>query len=283
MPDGNSIIDIGKLAEPAKVLIEKISDAVGWVAKPYQIKRIASAEAEAEKIKAIAQIEVTEIQNRGLVRMIQIEGKKQENIEQITSKAFADLNPDAKPNEVDNEWIANFFEKCDTVSDAEMQSLWAKILAGESNKPGAFSKRTVNNISSLDKSEAHLFTTLCRFGWAIGTFTPLIYNIEDDIYKQNGISFSTLTHLESIGLITFNNLQGFIRRQLPQKFLITYYGTQVIVELPQNVSEMKIGNILLTKMGQELAPICGSQPIIGFVEYVKEYWKKENYMVKGTV
>lgn len=49
---GNSLIDLGKLAEPATKLIEKVSDAVGGIAKPWQIKRVASAEAAAAKIAA---------------------------------------------------------------------------------------------------------------------------------------------------------------------------------------------------------------------------------------
>jgi hypothetical protein len=279
MGDSVSLIDIGKLAEPAKVLIEKISDAVGWVAKPYQIKRVANAEVEAEKIKAIAQIELTEIQNRGLVRMIQIEGKKQENIEQITFKAFNDLKADAKPNEIENDWMANFFDKCETVSNEEMQGLWAKILAGEANKPGSYSKRTVNNIASLDKAEANLFTTLCRFGWMIGNVTPLIYNVKDEIYVKNGINFGVLNHLESIGLITFNDPSGYIRQELPKNFHVLYYGTPVAVSLPENVTNLKIGKVLLTKMGQELAPICGSTPVDGFIDYTKEYWKKQGFTV----
>ncbi|HLL76618.1 MAG TPA: hypothetical protein VK421_15295 [Pyrinomonadaceae bacterium] len=50
MSDGNSIVNLGDLTKPATVLIEKISDAVGGVFRPYQIKRLAHAEAEAEKI-----------------------------------------------------------------------------------------------------------------------------------------------------------------------------------------------------------------------------------------
>ncbi len=73
---GNSLINLGELAEPAKVLIERVSDAIGGIFKPYQIKRVAKAEAEAEKIKAVAQIEISDIQQRGLVRMIEVEAIK---------------------------------------------------------------------------------------------------------------------------------------------------------------------------------------------------------------
>jgi hypothetical protein len=46
MSDSNSIINLGELAKPATVLVEKIADAVGGLARPWQIKRVAEAEAE---------------------------------------------------------------------------------------------------------------------------------------------------------------------------------------------------------------------------------------------
>jgi hypothetical protein len=52
MGNSNSIINLGDLAKPATVLVEKISDAIGGIFKPYQIRRIAQAEGEAEKIRA---------------------------------------------------------------------------------------------------------------------------------------------------------------------------------------------------------------------------------------
>lgn len=39
-------------------------------------------------------------------------------------------------------------------------------------------------------------------------------------------------------------------------------------------NRLKTGQVLLTKIGQELAPICGSKPVEGFYEYVKEQWKE---------
>lgn len=280
MGDGNSLVNLGDLGKPAKVLIERVSDAIGGIFKPYQIKRVAKAEAEAEKIKAVTQIEISEIQQRGLVRMIEVEAIKQQNIEQITARAVNEIAEDAKPQDMEKDWISNFFDNCELVSDTEMQSLWAKILAGEANKPGTYSKRTVNNVSSLDKNEANQFTTLCRFGWMIGPVTPLIYDVTGEIYTKNGLTFSVLNHLDAIGLVTLQDLSGYVRQQLPKKFHVHYYGEAIQVELPDEAKGiMSLGKVLLTKMGQELAPICGSTPVNGFVEYVKEHWKKQGYIV----
>ena len=47
------------------------------------------------------------------------------------------------------------------------------------------------------------------------------------------------------------------------------------LEMPKDANnELETGKVFLTKIGQELAPICGSQPVEGFYEYVKEQWKQ---------
>src|SRR5690606_32256240 len=96
MSDGKSLINFGDLPKPATVLIEKVSSAVGVLYEPRRIRKKAEAEATAEKIKAIAQIEVSELQQRAIERMIFQESRKQENIEKITAQAAQDLPPDSK-------------------------------------------------------------------------------------------------------------------------------------------------------------------------------------------
>jgi hypothetical protein len=96
-----------------------------------------------------------------------------------------------------------------------MQSLWAKVLAGEANSPGTYSKRTVNFLGSLDKTDANLFTSLCGFGWGVGNIIPLIFDSREQIYNNQGINYSTLSHLDDIGLVSFNHLSGFRQMGLP--------------------------------------------------------------------
>jgi hypothetical protein len=49
---------------------------------------------------------------------------------------------------------------------------------------------------------------------------------------------------------------------------------------------LPIGKILITQLGQELATVCKSPGVEGFVEYVKEKWKKylpdENKIEPGS-
>ena len=275
MSNGNSIINFGDLSKPATVLIEKVSDALGGYFKPYQIKRIAKAEAEAEIIRAQAQIEVTDLQRRALGRFVIEEAKKQDNIEKITEKAIPQLGDTATPQDMEDDWVTNFFDKCRIISDEEMQSLWAKVLAGEANSPGKFSKRTVNILGDLDKRDAELFAALCRFGWYVGIFTPLIFDPQASIYNDTGLNFDALTHLDSIGLIQFGSVSGFKRTRLPKKFTVTYCGAPIVLTMEKDEgNELPIGRVLLSRVGMELVSVCQAPGVEGFVDFVKEKWKK---------
>ena len=284
MLEGNSLIKLGDISKPATVLIEKISDAIGGLFKPYQIRRVAQAEAEADKIRAVAQIEITDLQRRAMVRFFAEEAKKQNNMETVTSMALPEVTEQAKPDQVEDDWITHFFEKCRLIADAEMQRLWAMILAGQANSPGTYSKRTVEVLSDLEKADAVLFTRLCSFGCDIGGFAPLIYDIDHSIYTDHGINFMVISHLESLGLIRFEPLSGYFRKGLGQEGFVDYFGSKVWIgfEKAEN-NEVELGHVLLTQAGQQLAPICGAQPREGFVDYVREKWKSFGYKTGPTV
>jgi hypothetical protein len=279
MSDDKAIINIGELSKPATVLIEKISDAIGGIFLPHQIRRVAQAEAEAERIRAVAQIEISQLQRRAVHRFLAEEAKKQNNIEAITQKALPALAEGAMPQDVEDDWITNFFDKCRLISNEEMQKLWSKVLAGEANSPGQYSKRTVNLLSSLDKYDAELFRTLCSFGWEIVGVVPLVYDALAPIYNQSGIGFMSLKHLDEIGLLSFESLSGYRRMDLPKSVLLAYYGRFMKIEFPAEKNDLDLGKVILSKAGQELARVCGSTPHPAFKDYVIERWRSLGYKV----
>jgi hypothetical protein len=275
-----SVVNFGELSKPATVLIEKISDAIGGIFRPRQIRRIAQAEADAEQIRTVSEIEVSQLQRRAMLRFFTEEAKKQDNIESITEKALPSLEEAAKPQDVEDDWITNFFDKCRLISDDEMQTLWSKVLAGQANTPGRFSKRTVNLLSSLDKFDAELFTSLCSFGWVCGVGVyPLIYDLSASICKEAGVWFASLKHLDEIGLISFDPVGGYALGNQPKTVTISYYGQQFGLEFPGEPGTLDLGMVLLSKAGGELFSISGSQPRPGFKEYVIEKWQGLAYKV----
>ncbi|MBL4701684.1 MAG: hypothetical protein JKX85_10550, partial [Phycisphaeraceae bacterium] len=79
MSDDNSmsLVNLGKLAKPADTLIKKVSSAVSGYAGPWQIKRVAKAEAEVALIKAKNEIEITDLHRCAMHRFFDEEARRQ--------------------------------------------------------------------------------------------------------------------------------------------------------------------------------------------------------------
>ena len=269
-----NIINLGDLSEPADTLIKKISNAVGVLFEPRQIKRVAKAKAEAARTEAQSEIEITELHRRAVRRWIEEEAQRQKNMEDVTAKALPQLNKKAQPDSVEDDWLVNFFDRSRIVSDDEMQGLWSRVLAGEANAPGSYSKRTVNFLADLEKADAALFTKLCGFIWVIGDLVPLVFHESAEIYNRHGINFKSLEHLDSIGFIQFSKMMGLSAR-IPKRFSVAYHGRPLTLEMPQDTdSGLPIGTVTLTHTGKELVPLCASKPVGGFWEYVENQWKE---------
>ena len=273
---GHSLINIGELSRPATVLIEKVSNAVGAIWEPRQIRRVAQAKVDAAFILAEGEIEVTDLQRRAAQRFVEEETRNQSNMENITGKALLQLNPDAPVENVDDDWITNFFDKCRIVSDEDMQNLWSRILAGEANSPSSFSRKTVNMLADMDKSDAELFANLCSFGWRVeGGLLPLILDYQEQLYKQLGIGLFSLGQLASIGLIQVG--AGFTIRERPREIVAVYYDRPVQITFPRETGNvLQIGTVLLTPSGHQLSEIVQSTPVNGFFEFVYDRWSTQS-------
>ena len=280
---GHSLINIGELSRPATVLIEKVSNAVGTVWEPRQIRRVAQAKADAAFILAEGEIEVTDLQRRAAQRFVEEETRNQSNMESITGQAIPQLNSDAPVENMADDWIANFFDKCRIVSDEDMQNLWSRILAGEANSPGSFSRKTVNMLADMDKSDAELFANLWCFGWWIdGMLAPLIFDPSDPIYRKYGISTYSLGQLNSIGFIQIGAL-GFSVHERPQQVTVSYFGRPVNITFPEATgNKLGVGSVILTPYGQQLSSIVEAAPVDGFFEFVYDRWSEQSLVPPRT-
>ena len=262
------------LTKPITIFIEKIASATGVLYEPTRIKKKAAAEAEAKMLQIKNEIRMTQLQRRAMQRLVNEEAKKQFNIESVISEALPQIKSDAHPEEIDDDWLANFFERAKFVSDSEMRAIWARLLAGEANAPKSFSRRTINLVAELEKGDAELFGRIADYVWLINEQKPLVFDVTDSIYTSNGLDFSTLTHLDSLGLITFQPFTGFRVFRQGQKggtFLLSYAGKGYRVKVPIGMdAEIQTGKVMFTQQGKELYTICSPKEVEGLVDYVLE-------------
>jgi hypothetical protein len=288
MGDSKSLVNLGELATPVNALIEKVADAVGGAFRPQHMRRIARAEVDVEIIKAKGAIELSDLQQRAIERFVGEEAQKQANIEAITDKALPQVDAEASPEAIGRDWLTHFFDKGRLISEQDVQMLWSRLLASEANKPGKFSKLTINVLASLDRTDAELFAKLYSFAVRIDPLStvlakeyqvPLIYNVQDSIYQDNGINFDSLIHLETLGLVnTSLGLSGYAEINVYKKGFVTYFNQQLYVEL-LDIPEpsFDLGGVLFTQAGMQLGTLVTAVPIEGFDRFLRETWKANGY------
>ncbi len=276
-------MNLGELSKPLDTLVKKVFSAGGILYEPTRIRKKAKAESDALITQANTQMEIIDIQRRGIHRLILEEGIKQDNIENIIATSFPLINEDAKPEDIEDDWIANFFDKCKLISDDSMQELWAKVLAGEANTPGQYSKRTINLLASLDKYDAELFTSLCTFSWKFkgidNVFIIISYLSNEILLKRNIIS-NTLNHLENIGLITYNHIDPGNFLGVVESIDAFYFDQIFHLKFPNKQgNSLPAGDIVLSKTGKELMSVCSPEHDEEYKKFIIKVWQKEDIIV----
>lgn len=280
--NNNSIVNMGDFSKPADTLIKKISSAFGILYEPYRIKNMARAEIEVAKIKRQGEIEISQIEQKAFDRLLEQEVRKQNNIDEIILQAINQLPSDAAVEGLEEDWVAHFFNQCDTVSDTQMQSMWASLLAQEATKPGSYSKRTVNLISVLDKRDADLFTNLCSFVWHMDSAYPLIFSPHEEIYRARGINFAALQHLESLGLIHFDT-DGYALRDIKSEIKLRYNSSHFTIKLRPPEDQFFVGVASFTLAGQELYSLCHAVRDEIYYEDILKKFAGMNYIVSPFI
>ena len=168
----------GTTAVPRSVgkLIETIGDQIGLFLEPTHIRRKGQAEADVTVAapRAKADIEVVQLQNKLALHKIQdradervrrLKAKRQKNLEAIAAQAALQLPAHVSDQPVDEDWVAQFLDHCQDVSNENMQSVWARLLAREVGKPGSFSLRTLALVRVMSRNDADMFTRFCSVLW----------------------------------------------------------------------------------------------------------------------
>ncbi|WP_157959060.1 DUF2806 domain-containing protein [Salinicola endophyticus] len=281
-------INAESFGEAAKELISKVSDGVGGIAKPWQMKRVAKADIAVRKMNALAEQELTEIEGRAVNRVVAQETRKQRNIENITYRSTSHLNEENDIKELDEDWIADFFDKCENVSAEYMQEMWARVLAGEANKSGSYSKKTIDIISKIDRESAVLFSRLCSFIAFFYNKEELLVDYESmsDLLIKKGLNFLKLQEFETDGLINFSSLTGYgvsnpfftkdgDKNKSGELFIL--YHDNVSCYAIESIDRLKTGNIVLTRYGREVATICDIEPDVEVYELMKGYIEGQGF------
>ncbi|MDE7210723.1 MAG: DUF2806 domain-containing protein [Lachnospiraceae bacterium] len=160
----------------------------------------------------------------------------------------------------DFDWFMRFYDAVGTVSDEEMQELWAKILAGEILQQGSYSLRTLETLRNLSKQEAVLFRKICSY--SINSSNRLLYLPNYEEYLEFAhITFGEVLKLSEYGLILCNSfLYTKIEVEAEIKMVCNNNELVMFVQSKQEDEKriLEISQFPLTDTGKELSMVIGA-------------------------
>lgn len=254
--NGTEIISLIQSALP---IVSSAISAIGGAIFTAVFLRKNTSTKEFEKLKAGKMQEVADdLLESG--KMTYTEYYKAGNFLSIAQKADEEYSkmPHNDPTAAyDFDWFMRFYEAVGNISDEEMQRIWAKILAGEVNRPGSFSLETLDVVRNLSKQDAELFTKICKH--CIQSSHKLCLPRYDKYLEKSGITYSDILRLDEIGLI---NSSGFISLNLTidndhPASIINQGLIMFIAANNEKTKKCSISQYPFTRIGCEIATLIG--------------------------
>lgn len=231
-------------------------------------------------------------------RILFQEQKRQRNIESVVSGAARQLGDQTVENEEpDHDWTARFFSSVQDVSSADMQTLWARVLAGEVERKGSTSVRTLGILRDLDQVTAKLFRKLCSAAVFLGVDRNAVVdarvpsldgNAGHNSLRPYGLEFSALNRLNEHDLIISDYNSWFdyqvaigiaVVKSGPQiRLPFTFQGKRWILVPQQDrqaTNQFKLSGVALTVSGKELAKVIDLESMDDFTRDLSGFFARK--------
>ncbi len=196
---------------------------------------------------------------------------------------------------IDDDWLNRFETEARQKSSEEMQRRFARVLAGEIQKPGSFSPKAVKTLGELDQNIAALFKKLCSACVVLGISNnehiidirvpALGGNPGSNDLKKYGLNFSQLNLLNEYDLIisSYNSHSDYnlciVNESNQILFSFQHQDKHwVLAPLPdwnQNSKEFRISGVSLSHVGRELFQIVDQDPMPEYTEDLKKFFTSQ--------
>ena len=232
------------------------------------------------------------------------EEKRQRNIASVVSQAALTLGDgDAPQHEPNHDWTARFFDEVQDISSEGMQTLWARVLAGEVERPGSTSIHTLDVLRNLDQRAAQLFATLCSLSVALrldpseivdARVLSLGRNAGDNALEAYGLGFGRLNVLNEHGLIIsdYNSWRDYrvsVVPGIPENnglvLPFAFQGASWVLapnEIQRHPAELKLSGVSLTRTGSELSRVVSPITRSDYAQALAKFFLSKGLQLKSV-
>ena len=264
------------LSAPVSKLIDAVSRGVGQLYLPTHVRRMAAAEADAENIKRLSILDLPPEEIRALQRLILTETKRQKNFDRIIGIALRQLPATASAVPLDEDWTREFFNCCQDCSNEKIQLVWAKLLRDEIDRPGSFSRRTLNTLRLLTSEEAQAFVRFsCRVCHIADSPTEKVGLVMCDpgaplaVAPDEEVVLRDSALLTSAGLVSAEQVLCIAR---VGSWTLSYGNESYRLRPTERDVEITVQR--LTPIGEELYPVAFSNASKSFAAKLRRYFTR---------
>lgn len=268
--------NLSLLLSPVQMIVGGIISAI-FLRKKNSIE---TSTQEFEKIKAGLMKEAAEsLLKSGKITFSEF--YKMDNFLTIAEKAdqvFQKKGPIQTMPQQNFDWHVRCYEACGNVSDDQLQSLWAELLAGEIREPDTYSFRTIDCLKNLSKREALLFKRICGTSIATGKY---IYIPRVKAYLEHSkITHDDILKLEDCGLVKSDTNLSLTMDVTKNNSILTANSSWLLLvrtklDSQRVLNKFEIPEYLFTQSGMELYKIIGDLPQNNYCELCKIF--RENF------
>lgn len=209
------------------------------------------------------------------------------NIDAVMSYAEDELREDATYALPRASFMDDYIPFVEDVTDEKIQRLFGKILAGEMEAEGSFSRLALSKLSQFSKLEVELIEKLCSVstgghsgsGWVLPL--PILIGGDKGTDKQSGaITNYELRDLESLGIIK-NEMSSTISAA-DGVFQFCVHGEEYRI-VGHDFENIRFKTALLTTVGEQLSKLFEFGTSEGFLDIIKEEWGRQGASIERVV
>ncbi len=202
---------------------------------------------------------------------------------QVLGIALDEMDEDANMDNLDKDWLLDFFDKVSKIEEADSQKVFGMLLAKAASDEELCSKTLLNCLFLMGKKEVRSFLNICRF-----TFVEMDVDDENQIvavpviyfsqnvkkFNKHGLSSHMLNKLQTLGLIEVDFKSEYVFRS---EHVRLRYGNSV-VEI-ENGKSTRIGNVRFTYDGFLLYQITEKMHNPAILNGIIHTWFKRKYTI----
>lgn len=279
-----SLINFDGLGQIGCTLLDKISNAVGWVATHDTPDRIAVR----QYIEDIQNSDLDPLLKAAKISRAKRDIKEYCNQAKIISDALPQLDSASNPSQLDDQWLAIFMDKIRFISSDELQAIWSRVLSQECNEPNSIPLKLIEILSYISVEQAKTFRQLCQCCFSMYKINssrkwravPLIpYSNYKHFFRNLNLTYARLKDLDSIGLISMT--ESPLSINIPNSDI----GRRIVIDQRKFLIQSKpgkvlpVGDVLFTFAGDALSDLIDIQPPEGFVNLCLSYWEKNHVIL----